>query len=630
MSDILYVVSGLLVGLAFQGGLFLFAIPFALVALVLAWLNRPSLPVAANKTATVPILRANRETDRTEVGRILRPAMTQTGIVLATKETFSAYPGEGDSAFSKLKDDEIWQKLEKDLNVAYAAVLRSLRGLIPHAHSVVLLFKTGNGKAFRVRQYSTESEDEINPTAEITDGAGIVGQLANRDLLRILEGDLLNGKGLGYYNGLPPVHSVAGVPIFNGKRERVGALVVDSLEQNAFSADMIPILNNFATMFYMLTYKSYTSAANYREKKKFYELTTYQQKFFKTTMLRDTYKEIFDYVSRNFQADRIMILVFDHPESDEGTVAFCRGEDEQSFEGMRFSLSDKGILQLSMMQHMPTERTFCGRPSDYVPRLNDAEVRNHSLRYLFVQPSSMTMRNAALNEPSELAICLERHYPEVLGQLEKDLLRFMVNIAYFAYQRGKQFEFEQFKMYHDALTGLLNRRTIDEKIDKLNQVHQTRNVGVMMMDIDHFKKINDTYGHQAGDAVLKEVASRIASVAQTGENLLARYGGEEFFVALPDATETSLVNTAENIRTAVCSKPIDIQQGNPINVSVSIGCFLAAEDFHGEMLRAVQYADEALYKAKDSGRNRVIRYENRNTEEEFAEELAQSNSKLES
>lgn len=205
----------------------------------------------------------------------------------------------------------------------------------------------------------------------------------------------------------------------------------------------------------------------------------------------------------------------------------------------------------------------------------------------------------------------------------------MVNIAYFAYQRGKQFEFEQFKMYHDALTGLLNRRTIDEKIDKLNQVHQTRNVGVMMMDIDHFKKINDTYGHQAGDAVLKEVASRIASVAQTGENLLARYGGEEFFVAIPDATETSLVNTAENIRTSVCSKPIDIQQGNPINVSVSIGCFLAAEDFHGEMLRAVQYADEALYKAKDSGRNRVIRYENRNTEEEFAEELARSNSQLE-
>ncbi len=629
MSDILYVVSGFLVGLALQGGLFLFAIPFALVALVLAWLNRPSLPVAAKKTATVPILRANRETDRTEVGRILRPAMTQTGIVLATKETFSAYPGEGDSAFSKLKDDEIWQKLEKDLNVAYAAVLRSLCGLIPHAHSVVLLFKTGSGKAFRVRQYSTTSEDEINPSAEIADGAGIVGQLANCDLLRILEGDLLNGKGLGYYKGVPQVHSVAGVPIFNGKKERVGALVVDSLEQNAFSADIIPILNNFALMFYMLTYKSYTSAANYREKKKFYELTTYQQKFFKTTMLRDTYKEIFDYVSRNFQADRIMILVFDHPESDEGTVAFCRGEDEQSFEGMRFSLSDKGILQLAMMQHMPTERTFSGRPSDYVPRLNDGEVRNHSLRYLFVQPSSMTMRNAALNEPSELAICLERHYPEVLGQLEKDLLRFMVNIAYFAYQRGKQFEFEQFKMYHDALTGLLNRRTIDEKIDKLNQVHQTRNVGVMMMDIDHFKKINDTYGHQAGDAVLKEVASRIASVAQTGENLLARYGGEEFFVAIPDATETSLVNTAENIRTSVCSKPIDIQQGNPINVSVSIGCFLAAEDFHGEMLRAVQYADEALYKAKDSGRNRVIRYENRNTEEEFAEELARSNSQLE-
>ncbi len=610
MSSILFVVFGLLIGLSFRGGVFLLAIPFALVSLVLAWLNRSTLPDSTdrNSSGAIPVLRSGRTTDRTAIGKILRPAMTQTGPVLAAKNMFDAYPENGEASFDKLNGNEIWTKLEHDLDSVYHSTLEALRNLFPKAHSVILLLKS-NRKTFIVRSFATESESEINRNAQIADGSGVVGQLAVRELSRILEGDLPNGKSLGYYAANVAIHSVAGVPILNEKRERVGALVVDSLERNAFLPSQISSIESFAALFYMLTYKSYASAANYREKKKFYELSTYQQRFFKTTLLRDTYKEIFDYVSQNFSAERIMILVF-QPEKEEGTVVFCRGEDEDLFEGMKFSLSDKGILPLAMMQHCAMERVFNGR-SEYVPRVTDREPRNNSLRYLFVQPNSMTMHNAALNEPSEIAICLERRYAQGFDQLEKDLLRFMVNIAYFAYQRGMQFEHEQFEIYHDALTGLLNRRTINEKIANLDKSRSGKNVGVMMMDIDHFKHINDTYGHQAGDAVLKEIASRISSVAAVGENLLARYGGEEFFVAVPDASADALMTVAENIRLAVCKAPFDIHLGAPIDVSVSIGCFLVTEDFQGEMSRAVQYADEALYSAKESGRNRVVRYEQR-------------------
>lgn len=586
------------------------AIPFALVSLVLAWLNRSTLPDSTdrNSSGAIPVLRSGRTTDRTAIGKILRPAMTQTGPVLAAKNMFDAYPENGEASFDKLNGNEIWTKLEHDLDSVYHSTLEALRNLVPKAHTVLLLLKS-NRKTFIVRSFATESESEINRNAQIADGSGVVGQLAVRELSRILEGDLPNGKSLGYYAANVAIHSVAGVPILNEKRERVGALVVDSLERNAFLPSQISSIESFAALFYMLTYKSYASAANYREKKKFYELSTYQQRFFKTTLLRDTYKEIFDYVSQNFSAERIMILVF-QPEKEEGTVVFCRGEDEDLFEGMKFSLSDKGILPLAMMQHCAMERVFNGR-SEYVPRVTDREPRNNSLRYLFVQPNSMTMHNAALNEPSEIAICLERRYAQSFDQLEKDLLRFMVNIAYFAYQRGMQFEHEQFEIYHDALTGLLNRRTIDEKIANIDKSRSGKNVGVMMMDIDHFKHINDTYGHQAGDAVLKEIASRISSVAAVGENLLARYGGEEFFVAVPEATADALMTVAENIRLAVCKAPFDIHLGAPIDVSVSVGCFLVTEDFQGEMSRAVQYADEALYSAKESGRNRVVRYEQR-------------------
>ena len=260
MSDILYVASGLLIGLAFKGGLFLFAIPGALIALVLAWLNRPSLPTSKAHTATVPVLRATRTTDATAIGRILRPAVTQTSQTLSARDTFTAFPGDGESSLDKLKGNEIWNKLERDLDPIYRSVLRSIQTLIPKTHSVLLLLKTLDGKSFAIRQFSSTAENEINMNARILDGVGIVGQLASRDVNRILEGDLLNGKSLGYYLTIPAIHSVAGVPMFNNKNQRVGALVIDSLEQNAFNANLIPILDSFASMFHMLTYKtvSYT------------------------------------------------------------------------------------------------------------------------------------------------------------------------------------------------------------------------------------------------------------------------------------------------------------------------------------------------------------------------------------
>ncbi len=621
MSDILYVVSGLLIGLAFQGGLFLFAIPFALVSLVLAWLNRPSLTAAKNPTATVPILRATRTTDATAVGRILRPAITQTGSIISTRDMVSANSTEDESSLAKLKGKEIWEKLDQELSLIYRPVLSALRALLPKSHSVVFFFRNVEGHFFSIRQFSSAGENEINddPTFYIPDGAGIIGQLANRDVSRILEGDLPNGKSLGYYKSVPQIHSVAAVPCYHAEKQCVGALVVDSLETNAFNSSIISILESFASMFFMLTRKSCLSALNFIEKNKYYELAKYQQNFFKSNLLKDTYKEIFEYVNQNFISDRMMILVYDHPESEEGTVAFCRGEDEKVFEGMRFSFSDKGIFQLAMNSHVMMERSLHGR--EYVYRLKEGEPRNHALQYLFVQPSSMTMRNVVKNEPSEFAICLERREDVKLEQVEKDLLRFMVNIAYFAYQRGSQVEREQFEIYHDALTGLLNRRTIDERIVELNKVHQEKDVGVMMMDIDHFKHINDTYGHQAGDTILKGIASRIASVADKDDNLLARYGGEEFFVSIPGATQEILTGTAEKIREAVASAPFDIHQGAPIAVTVSIGCYLATREFHGEMKRAVSYADAALYNAKETGRNRVVEYQERT----FATDKAKEN-----
>src|SRR5471032_2437422 len=166
----------------------------------------------------------------------------------------------------------------------------------------------------------------------------------------------------------------------------------------------------------------------------------------------------------------------------------------------------------------------------------------------------------------------------------------------------------------DSLTGVYNRRYIDRRL--LEEVARARRqdypISFMYLDIDHFKRVNDTVGHQGGDEVLREVAQRI-KVELRLSDALARFGGEEFVVLLIDADLDSAAFVAERIRAIVAGALISVPQQTQVSVTVSIGvACLAGGDHGGEdeaIARAlVAHADEALYEAKATGRNRVISY----------------------
>lgn len=167
----------------------------------------------------------------------------------------------------------------------------------------------------------------------------------------------------------------------------------------------------------------------------------------------------------------------------------------------------------------------------------------------------------------------------------------------------------QFEAAHDHLTGLWNRGAIKDLLHRETQriVRIGEPLGVMMADVDHFKRINDSYGHQTGDAVLREVAQRLLQSVRNYD-YVGRYGGEEFLIVLTACVPSDLAVTAERMRIYVSEKPVDTDTG-PIPVTISIG--LAAqhaagrEPIKGEDL--VRAADSALYVAKANGRNRVER-----------------------
>ncbi len=151
--------------------------------------------------------------------------------------------------------------------------------------------------------------------------------------------------------------------------------------------------------------------------------------------------------------------------------------------------------------------------------------------------------------------------------------------------------------YIDNLTGLYNRRRLDTEL--ANALMSDERLSIVMMDIDHFKHVNDTYGHDAGDAVLREFAARLAQQVSDG-GFAARYGGEEFCLIFRGVTETAAAETAENIRQAVSAEPIRHRSAE-IRITSSAG---VAE---GAGAGALKLADEALYAAKTRGRNQTVR-----------------------
>jgi diguanylate cyclase (GGDEF)-like protein len=163
----------------------------------------------------------------------------------------------------------------------------------------------------------------------------------------------------------------------------------------------------------------------------------------------------------------------------------------------------------------------------------------------------------------------------------------------------------RYQATHDLLTELWNRGTIFEMLERELERAQRANgkLGVILGDIDHFKQINDTYGHAAGDAVLKEVAQRMVRMMRPYD-AIGRYGGEEFMMVLPECDQRRTMDIAERLRESV-SKALIVTPDGEIPVTMSLGVAAYPEMTIAKADMIVRAADAALYRAKQSGRNRV-------------------------
>jgi diguanylate cyclase (GGDEF)-like protein len=195
---------------------------------------------------------------------------------------------------------------------------------------------------------------------------------------------------------------------------------------------------------------------------------------------------------------------------------------------------------------------------------------------------------------------------EVLSRANEALLQLTLEVE----QENARLELERLALTTaastDPLTGLANRRHLEEFLAEQVRIaaRYSAPLSLFMLDLDHFKDVNDTLGHDAGDQVLQEVAARIRGQVRDAD-LVARYGGEEFVVVLPASDLASAVASAERVRQALAGSPIALSSGTSVEVRASIGVSSYQSSAPASPGALLLEADRGLYEAKDAGRNAV-------------------------
>jgi diguanylate cyclase (GGDEF)-like protein len=275
------------------------------------------------------------------------------------------------------------------------------------------------------------------------------------------------------------------------------------------------------------------------------------------------------------------------------------GHAPDAFEGVLFIDSLVGVAPQFGSFHKPWLGPYIGSDHQLVFPFSQ------NLRSVALMPLRRAERLVgSLNFGSSDATRFTRHHAT-------DFLNHLATIASFCLENGVNRALLVRSGDTDVLTGWHNRRYLQSRLQE--ELARARRDGstlvCLLLDVDHFKKVNDTHGHLAGDNVLKEIAARVHDEVRESD-VAARFGGEEFAILLPDSTAGNARRFAERVRAAVSATPIDTGSGSMVSVTVSIGISEVrpppeAEDLKslGEQLLAE--ADVALYRAKAEGRDRV-------------------------
>jgi len=482
--------------------------------------------------------------------------------------------------------------------------------------SSVVYFMSRNFKAFTAVGFIYDAAQQafilnsvqskslhIKKDAVIPLGVGMIGRLGT-EKRAFMTGDLrVYNSDLAYYTEEEQINSILAVPII-ADDVVLGALTIDNRDKQAFRDQDKEIMRRFATLAAALI-KSEKMRFEQEKTARISELF-YQASHQYTTALKveEVFGVLFSVIPGVIPCSRQIFIEFDG-DNNTGRVVAVSGQcyNDEIPEGYEFPVSAGGLYSFAFQKRkslvIADYQQYIGRYYRFVPD-ETAGSSIHSLAIFPIMDDEQRCRGLFSVESDE---------QQIITEDVEQILTTLVENASVAFVRAMLYQKMEKLATTDGLTGLNNHRTFQEALAQ--EIERSRRysrpLSLLLMDIDHFKTFNDTYGHPVGDLVLKEIASCIRRSIRIND-IPARYGGEEFVVIIPETNERGALITAERIRSTIEQHTI-ISLGRELKVNVSIGCSAFPENAPSQQA-LIDTADKALYAAKKAGRNRVIPYKN--------------------
>ena len=484
---------------------------------------------------------------------------------------------------------QIQKDLKEDLSSLCNLIQAAMRA------RTTAIFKYDNlSKILNMVAYKSYSSEVIK-NAVIEVRSSLIGWAA-RERQGLLYGNYeRDAKDLGYYTKAVEVRSVLAVPI-QQESETVGLIVIDSDQSGAFNENDKILLGGFAEEAAKLIRFHHSHSALGLEKDRLQQWNSYLEKMASRLKIVDVIKIIQELIPQLFPCDHIVLLeMLPEPEkakvllSDPSSAGYPSPGKEMNIAG---SLSEQAFKLKECRSVDDFYRRTVG-----INRFSADERPDHGFRSVLAAP-------LLYEDVCHYILILESRQPFAFDA-DSNTIHIIASQFSLALKSAAMYEEKERLSIRDGLTGLANHRRFQEYLEETIKKSGRQSVGMALFDIDYFKKLNDSYGHPVGDAVLKEVAVRLRRTISQFD-FVARYGGEEFVAVWPGRNDKEAATLAEQVRLAIGTDKFKTPAGD-LAVTISMGVSSYPQDAKGKQ-ELIKTADDALYAAKNSGRNRVIRF----------------------
>ncbi len=457
--------------------------------------------------------------------------------------------------------------------------------------SCVLLWLDESGRYLSIREMVTECDDHLVQKAPFPALTGVLGGvLKNRTALSTLNP---GGRSIPYYAGGVDVGAFLGVPVVESGHLR-GILCLDREGAESFGATERELLEEAARQIMHTVQAERMFCAVERSK---YE----QERFFKASEMLNSALGLDQVYEMAFTAARQIadfeygaITLYDDA-SGRHTVAAVTGEALSTFAGLSYA-DNAGLVAMAIKNrhYLPAG----GELRDRGQMIFTKKLALGGVASLVVYP--LISGDRALG-----AFVLADPKRGLFNADRREMLGVIANQVAVSVRNGQMYAQMEDMATTDGLTGLVNHRTFQDRFGEMiaRAERSDKPVSLLLTDIDHFKSVNDTYGHPVGDAVLRAVSKVMQEQARTVD-VVARYGGEEFALVLEDTDREGALILAERIREEVGTLKHPSDQG-PFSCNLSLGVTCYPADGKNQQL-LIERADQALYYAKEHGRNQSV------------------------